>query len=171
MITTSNLKEVLEYWGYVKNGNVYSRSFYDITCNISVDFDVQRISYPEDKGFVVNDHTTCNFEHPENFVVLECVSRLLDKGYRPEHLELERRWKLGRDEKGGKADICIHEPNGNDMLCIIECKTYPTEFNKEIDKITADGSQIFSYWQQERSTKWLVLYASNIVKGNIERYN
>ena len=30
-----------------------------------------------------------------------------------------------------------------------------------------DGGQLFSYWQQEASTKWLALYASNILNGKI----
>ena len=30
-----------------------------------------------------------------------------------------------------------------------------------------DGDQVFSYWHQERSCKWLALYASNFVP---ERY-
>lgn len=42
-------------------------------------------------------HTTCNFSDNENFVVLECVTRLLDKGYRPKHIELEKARMLGRE--------------------------------------------------------------------------
>ncbi len=33
-----------------------------------------------------------------------------------------------------------------------------------------DGAQLFSYWQQEQSTKWLVLYTSGFNDGKIE-YN
>ena len=55
---------------------------------MKADFRNGKLLYPEDKGMVVNDKTTSNFSHPENFVVFECVCRLLDKGYRPEHLEL-----------------------------------------------------------------------------------
>lgn len=47
------------------------------------------------------------------------------------------------------------------MLFIIECKTYDSEFNKEKKNILFDGGQLFSYWQQERGCRWLVLYASN----------
>ena len=31
----------------------------------------------------------------------------------------------------------------------------------------ADGGQLFSYWQQERSTQWLVLYASDYEEGKV----
>lgn len=47
----------------------------------------------------MNVATTTNFSEPENFVVLECVNRLLDKGYRPENIELERTWTLGHEQK------------------------------------------------------------------------
>ena len=117
----------------------------------------------------MNDKTTSNFEHPENFVVLECVCRLLEKGYRPEHIELEPRWTLGHDAKGGKADIQVKDDEGKSLL-IIECKTAGTEFNKEKKNTEEDGGQLFSYWQQEISTRWLSLYASDW-KENALSYN
>lgn len=45
-------------------------------------------------------------------------------------------------------------------LFIVECKTYGREYEKEYKNIVNDGGQLFSYWQQERSCKFLVLYAS-----------
>ena len=160
MITKGNIKSVIEAIGFNKTeiGNFYTKA-YD-TCAVSVDFDNNRIIYPEAKGFKVNDKTTSNFEHPENFVVLECVCRLLEKGYRPEHIELEPRWTLGHDAKGGKADILVKDNSGKALL-IIECKTAGTEFNKEKKNTEEDGGQLFSYWQQENSTRWLVLYTSD----------
>ena len=54
------------------------------------------------------------------------------------------------------------------MLFIIECKTAGREFDKAKKDTLKDGAQLFSYWQQEQSTKWLVLYASNFVDGSVE---
>lgn len=119
------------------------------------------IIYPEEKGFQVNDRTTSNFDENENFVVLECVDRLLTKGYRPEHIELERRWKLGHSRKSGKADIYVTDSEGKKCLFIIECKTYGDEYRKELKNIDIDGGQLFSYFAQARSAQWLILYASN----------
>ena len=160
MIQLDNLKDVLAKIGFVKDsiGNYYKRN-YD-TCIVVVDFDNKKIIYPEDKGLKVNDKTTSNFDKKENFVVLECVCRLLEKGYRPEHIELEPRWTLGHDPKGGKADILIKDAEGKSLL-IIECKTAGVEFNKEKKNTEEDGGQLFSYWQQEISTRWLALYASD----------
>lgn len=91
---------------------------------------------------------------------MECVCRLLDKGYRPEHIELEPRWTLGHEAKGGKADILVKDTEGKALL-IIECKTAGSEFNKEKKNTEEDGGQLFSYWQQEISTRWLALYTSD----------
>ena len=169
MITKDNLRNVLETldFDYNKTADTYYRAFIDNKCEIRVDFKDQSISYPESEGFKVNDRTTCNFEHPENFVVLECVCRLLAKGYRPEHIELEKRWNLGHDAKGGKADICVYNKDGKGMLLIIECKTFGSEHNKALKQLKEDGGQLFSYWQQERSTQWLSLYASDFQDSNV----
>ena len=104
MITIENLKNVLSEIGFEKSdiGDYYKIDY--TGCSMAVDFDNAKLIYPEKKGLVVNDRTTSNFSHPENFVVFECVCRLLEKGYRPEHIELEPRWTLGHDAKGGKAD-------------------------------------------------------------------
>lgn len=51
---------------------------------------------------------------------------------------------------------------GNDLLFIVECKTYGNEFDNALKTLKNDGGQLFSYYQQERSTKWLMLYASDI---------
>ena len=162
MIKSNNLKDVLQSIGFNKEsiGNFYKREF--DTCLVSVDFDNKKIIYPEDKGLKVHDKTTSNFEHPENFVVLECVCRLLEKGYRPEHIELEPRWTLGRGQeaKSGKADILVKDAEGKSLI-IIECKTSGTEFSKEKKNTDDYGGQLFSYWQQENATRWLALYASD----------
>ena len=166
MIQLDNLKEVLLAIGFIREpmGEYYKQEYE--SCAVSVDFDNKRIIYPEEKGLKVNDKTTSNFEHPENFVVLECVCRLLEKGYRPEHIELEPRWTLGHDAKGGKADILVKDDGGKPLL-IIECKTAGTEFNKERKNTEEDGGQLFSYWQQEISTRWLALYTSDWQNGEL----
>lgn len=58
----------------------------------------------------IGDLTTSNFENSENFVVLECIDRILEKGYNPEDLSLEHKFPLGRKEKG-KLDILIFKDN------------------------------------------------------------
>ena len=168
MITKSNLKSMLSSAGFNNISNdKYEKYYTSSDCLITIDFKNEKIIYPENKGFKVNVATTTNFSEPENFVVLECVNRLLDKGYRPESIELERTWTLGHEQKSGRADICVFDQNG-EMLFIVECKTYGYEYNKEMKRIFSDGGQLISYWQQERGCRWLVLYASNINDNVIE---
>lgn len=170
MITKNNLKCMLITIGFSKLSNDKFEKYYPFSdCSVIVDFRSEKIIYPEDKGFKVNVATTTNFSEPENFVVLECVSRLLDKGYRPENIELERTWTLGHEQKSGRADICVSDQNGK-MLFIVECKTFGSEYNKEMKNILSDGGQLISYWQQERGCRWLVLYASNINDNNVIEY-
>ena len=163
MLVKENLNRVLENLGYKKStDNLYTKKFEQVDCEIKVDFDNGgSIIYPEDKGMKITRRTTCNFSDPENFVVLECVSRLLDKGYRPENIELERAWTLGHEQKSGRADICVTDSNGR-MLFIVECKTFGTEYSKEMKNTLSDGGQLFSYWQQEKGCRWLILYSSTL---------
>lgn len=162
MIRKDNLEEVLKLMGYLKTSkNAYEKRYDDFDCVIEVDFSGEgSIKYPEEKGLKITRKTTCNFSDPENFVVLECVTRLMDKGYRPEHIALEPRWALGHESKGGYADILVTGEDGK-TLFIIECKTDGNEYKKELNKTLVDGGQLFSYWQQEKGCKWLALYASN----------
>lgn len=163
MITESNLQDVLAAMGFVEADGIYRKEFPGVQASMVVDFNKRRLMYPREiKGGTRND----GFDQNENFVVFECVNRLLDKGYRPENIELEKEWHLGHDAKSGRADICVSQA-GEGMLFIIECKTWGVEFNKELRNTKADGGQLFSYWQQEQGTKWLVLYASDYQNGGI----
>ena len=55
---------------------------------IEVDFDNEFINYG--KKIKAESKTTQNFSQAENWVVLECVNRLLEKEYKPENLILEK---------------------------------------------------------------------------------
>lgn len=163
MITVDNFKSVLQSMDFVQSQNIYEKAFPQFSCVLRVDFTQKKLIFPEAiKGRERND----SFDNAENFVVFECVNRLLVKGYRPEHIELEKEWHLGHDAKGGRADICVNAPDGS-MLFIIECKTAGREFDKAYKDTLSDGGQLFSYWQQEQATKWLVLYTSDITESGI----
>ena len=178
MITQDNLKKMLQHLGFSQIGNSkkYKKEFKSLPYTMEVDFTNKKLIYP--KEITIHDDTTSNFSHPENFVVFECVHRLLEKGYKPQSLELEPKWKLGREAKSGKADILVrdlesseaNEHKGNPYL-IIECKTSAkanekSEFAKEWDRMQENGGQLFSYFQQERAVKFLCLYTSDFVESS-----
>ena len=132
---------------------------------ISVDFNTEHIEYvdssvEESARICVHSADTSNFKKDENFVILECVDRLLTKGYTPACLELEKRYPLGRREKG-RLDILINAPDGTPYI-LIECKTWGTEFDKEQVLMNRTGGQLFSYYANERVSKFLCLYASKL---------
>ena len=149
----------------VSSGNIFQKSIGE--ADLKVNFDKQEMIYPEDKGLKVNERQTCNFSKDENFVVFECVHRLLAKGYKPEHLELEPRWRVGHGASGGRADILVKNQE-NKALLIIECKTPGDEFEKAWQKTQQDGDQLFSYAQQIVGTQYLCLYASNFIGNKLD---
>lgn len=93
MITKKNLRETLRNLGFTAGHssfnlhNILSKSFPECGVKISVDFDNEKIHYPQ--GIHADRDTAINFSKKENFVVLECVANLLQHGYKPEHIVLE----------------------------------------------------------------------------------
>ena len=134
---------------------------------LKVNFEKENIEYGT--KIKLGDLTTSNFENSENFVVLECVDRVLEKGYPPDRLSLEHKWPMGRKEKG-KLDILITDKDEKAYL-MIECKTWGGEYENEKKKMQRDGGQLFSYFQQDKAAQYLCLYASRLNKGAIEYVN
>lgn len=159
MISSENFIDLLAALHFTKESDaqIYFREFGN--CTLKVDFEKKAFLY-KDAGIVANFETTSNFSDNENFVVFECVCRLLEKGYSPTDLELEPLWKLGHEQKSGRADILISKTKSNgekEPLVIIECKTFGAAFDEELKNSKTDGGQLFSYWQQVTSLKWLCL--------------
>ena len=50
---------------------------------------------------------------------------------------------------------------------MIECKTWGNEYQKALKKMQRDGGQLFTYFQQDRDTQYIMLYASEFNKGDI----
>lgn len=171
------IKSLIETLGFEESGKksgVYEKKYTKHqNYKIQVDFNKEKIFFRDDNKLnvrddkiCVGDETTSNFSNRENFVVLECVNRLLKKGYEPKDLYLERKWSLGRTQKSGKADINVFGRDGKTLI-IIECKTYGEEYEKEKRKMERNGGQLFSYLQQDRNAKFLCLYSSIFVKDEV----
>lgn len=129
---------------------------------ISIDFNTGHIEYGD--KIIAESKTTQNFSQPENFVVLECVDRLLTKGYKPQNIVLEKTWPSGHGTSG-RLDICVNREDGTPYM-LIECKTFGKEYNKELARIRKDGGQLFTYFQLSGGkADVLILYAAEL-KGN-----
>ena len=182
MITKDSIRKLLSILCFEQDGDVFIKSYDGVGSPLKVDLRNEHFHYKE-IGITVGRETTSNFSEPENFVVFECVDRLLSIGYKPEHIELEPAWKLGHTQKGGYADIWVRTYSGlsdgkdddKDSLLIIECKTSGKVSDKKSDEFDAawqdtleDGAQLFSYFQQEKSTKFLCLYTSDFAGESIK---
>ena len=102
------LPSLLEELGFVKHDNSYVKEFADFQCQMEVDMSAQKLIYP---CSILGRERNTGFDQNENFVVFECVHRLLVKGYRPETIELEKVWTLGHEQKSGRADIIVYTPD------------------------------------------------------------
>ena len=165
MITKNNFKDLLKTLGFTEEDNIFQKSIGE--ADLKVDFDKKEIIYPTDRDLVVHREDTCNFSQNENFVVFECVHRLLEKGYKPEHLELEPTWRIGHGASGGRADILVKDQENNPLL-IIECKTAGNEFEDAWDDTRQDGGQLFSYAHQDAQIQYLCLYASSFFENELD---
>lgn len=141
---------------------------YEISVNIS---DRRKINWSIDWGAGITvTRKTATFEQPETLVVIECVNRLLEKGYQPSVITLEKKWTLGHVGKG-YLDILVKHPHGQTFL-MIECKTWGKEYQKEKQNTLSGGGQLFSYFIQEPQTEYLCLYTSRLNQsGNLEYKN
>jgi type I restriction-modification system DNA methylase subunit/restriction endonuclease S subunit len=176
MSANQHIKTFLEALGFKsKNGVQYSKEYKLQGYTISADINKGKIQYRKDDNTTVErvadgqiqlgDKTTSNFSQPENFVVLECVDRLLNKGYLPNDIHLERRYPSGRGASGGKSDVCVYGKDSKSLM-VIECKTYGAEYEKERKKMEEHGGQLFAYLANDQNAKFLVLYASKINDEN-----
>ena len=158
-----DIKKHITSLGFVpKNGTngIYHKTYVDYA--IEIDFERQNINYGN--SIIAESRTTQNFSQPENFVVLECVDRLLIKGYKPQNIVLEKTWPSGHGTSG-RLDICVNREDGTPYM-LIECKTYGKEYNKESAKIHKDGGQLFTYFQLSGGKADVIMLYASELKGD-----
>ncbi len=164
-------KNLIKYLGFIPKENtsgIYQKKYAGCNdYNIEVDVETEKINY----GTLINaeSSTTLNFTQNENWVVLECVNRLLEKGYQPQNIVLEKTWATGHGTSG-RLDILVTRNDGSSYL-MIECKVWGTEFDKEQKRIDKDGGQLFTYFQQDKNADVLMLYASVFDKSEVSFKN
>lgn len=168
-LSTESIKKLITKIGFAPQSGKSGIYFKSYTSHngytIFVDFNNASIIYdssknPAKSAIRVWERTTSNFSQAENFVVLECIDSLLEKGYSPSCIELEKTYPSGHG-RSGRLDIFVKSVDGTPFL-MIECKTWGTEFEKERAKMLKNGGQLFTYYANDRSTQFLCLYASRI---------
>lgn len=161
-----DIKKYITALGFIpKNGTsgIYHKVYSDHdNYVISIDLDKEHIEYGD--RIIAESKTTQNFSQPENFVVLECVDRLLLQGYKPQNIILEKTWPSGHGTSG-RLDICVNREDGAPYM-LIECKTYGKEYNKESARIHKDGGQLFTYFQLSGGKADVIMLYASELKGN-----
>lgn len=133
--------------------------------NYTIEIDVENQSIDFGNKIKEDSKTSQNFSQEENWVVLECVNRLLEKGYKPENIILEKTWKSGHGHSG-RLDICVTRDDGSEYM-LIECKTYGSEFDKALKELYKKGGQLFTYFKFSNKADVILLYASDLKGGDV----
>ncbi len=126
----------------------------------SIEIDIKNKTFYFGGKIKVHGKDYQNITKPEDWVVLECVNRLLEKGYKPENISLEKVYPAGHGYSG-RLDICVTREDASEYL-LIECKTYGKEFDKEFNRIKKDGGQLFTYFKFSNKADVIMLYASEL---------
>lgn len=165
---SEKIKNIIISLGFKpKNGEdlIYSKKYTDTEIKIKYNEKTPEKSTIDYDNIKCHRDTICNFTKPENVVHLECVTRLLNKGYMAQNIELEKPWQLGH--KPGYLDILVKDKNNKSFL-MIDVKHWD-KYESTVQSATKnEKDQIFSYLQQEpKTTKAICYYTSRIENGQI----
>ncbi|MFV8332113.1 restriction endonuclease subunit S [Flavobacterium sp. GSP14] len=156
-------KKLIQLLGFIPKENasgIFIKKYADNYC-IEIDFEKEIFHFGG--KIKIQGKDIQNICKPEDWVVLECVNRLLEKGYKSENITLEKVYPAGHGFSG-RLDICVTRDDGSEYL-LIECKTYGKEFEKEFTRMKKDGGQLFTYFKFSNKADVIMLYASEL-KGN-----
>jgi type I restriction enzyme M protein len=160
-------KNLIQKIGFVPKENttgIFHKKYAEFNnYEIEIDLDNGRFNYG--KLITSGTLTTSNFSQAESWVVLECVNRLLEKGYKPKNISLEKVYPAGHGFSG-RLDVCVTREDDSEYL-LIECKTYGKEFDKAVTKLNKDGGQLFTYFKFSSKADVIMLYASELNAGNV----
>lgn len=160
------IRDLVKILGFVPKDNtvgIYEKKYQQHNYSIEIDFSKEQICYGHLIG--ADCKTTQNFSQAENWVVLECVDRLLEKGYKPQNIILEKTWAAGHGTSG-RLDICVTRDDGSEYL-LIECKTFGKEFDKAVTRMYKDGGQLFTYFKFSNKADIIMLYTSELQDDNV----
>ena len=146
---------------------MYTKDYKD--SKILIDIDKNTIDYGKSICFNDSKKHTQKITKDEDLVVLECVDRLLSKGYKAKNIILEKVYPSGHGTSGRLDILVTHDDKTAYMM--IECKIWGKEFDKALSKLNKDGGQLFTYFQQDKDAKILVLYTSVFDNNDIKYIN
>lgn len=158
-------KKLIQNIGFQAKENTSGIFIKKYSDGYSIEVDFEKNTFYFGGKIKIQGKDSQNICKPEDWVVLECLNRLLEKGYKPENISLEKVYPAGHGFSG-RLDICVTREDGSEYL-LIECKTYGKEFDKEFTRIKKDGGQLFTYFKFSNKADVLMLYASELNSNDI----
>jgi len=166
----NDLMSKLKFIPKENSSNIYQKTYpLHSNYNIEIDLNNNTINFGNHIFFNDSKNAIQKITKEEDLVVLECVDRLLTKGYNPKNIILEKVYPSGHGTSG-RLDILVTNDDDSAYM-MIECKTWGKEFDKSFVKLNKDGGQLFTYFQQDKDAEILVLYASRFDNKKIEYTN
>jgi type I restriction enzyme M protein len=162
-------KLLIQKLGFLPKENAVDVYFKKYTDGYFLEIDFDKQTFYFGGKIKIQGKEYQNITKPEDWVVLECVNRLLITGYKPENISLEKVYPSGHGFSG-RLDICVTREDGSEYL-LIECKTYGKEFDKEFTRIKKDGGQLFTYFKFSNKADLIMLYASQLCNNEIIHRN
>lgn len=153
-------KDFIEKMGFIPKESASGIFIKKYSDGYAIEVDFEKQTFYFGGKIKVQGKDIQNITKPEDWVVLECVNRLLELGYKPSNISLEKVYPAGHGFSG-RLDVCVTRDNGSEYL-LIECKTYGKEFEKEFARIKKDGGQLFTYFKFSNKADLLMLYASKL---------
>lgn len=153
-------KKFSQFLGFLPKENtsgIFVKKYID---GYTIEIDFEKETFFFGGKIKIGDKYSQNITKPEDWVVLECVNRLLEKGYKPENILLEKVYPAGHGFSG-RLDICVTHDDGSEYL-LIECKTHGKEFEKEFTRMKKDGGQLFTYFKFSNKADIIMLYSSEL---------
>lgn len=157
-----NLAQAIGFQAKENAKDIYIKKYLDGYA-IEIDFDKKTFHFGG--KIKILGKNSQNITKAEDWVVLECVNRLLETGYKPENISLEKVYPAGHGFSA-RLDICVNREDGSEYL-LIECKTYGKEFDKEFNRIKKDGGQLFTYFKFGNKADLIMLYSSKLINDEI----
>ena len=129
-------KKIIQILGFKPKENASDIFIKQYLSSYAIEVDFKNEIFNYGKKIKAENKIAQNFSQAENWVTLECVDRLLEKGYKPENIILEKTWPSGHGTSG-RLDVCVTRNDGSEYL-LIECKTYGKEFEKSSSRLHKD---------------------------------
>lgn len=102
----------------------------------------------------------------KDWVTLECVNRLLEMGYKPENLVLNKEYPIG-SKRPLRVDICLNRDDGSSYL-LVKCISEYEEFDVGMKKRIYYRRSLINILKKEISTDLMMLYCSKIINNEVE---